>query len=417
MSNTPESQYAPRKSLRVDGHRRHRSDRTRYPVRVAHVSTAHNYRDVRIFEKECTTLARVGYDVWWVVPGAPETSINNIHLRSIAISRRGRAPARYLHRLIEAYKSASAIDADIYHIHDPELILLGFALRFRGASIIYDAHEDAPLEALSLNRHRRAKGYLLASIWWLLTLLAKYSFSGLIAATPSIAAKLRPGRVDVVRNYPRLERFRSADRALERDPYRLVYMGNISEIRGIREMLDALDILSAKFPCRLRLAGQFASGELLTFAKSHRAWSQVDYLGYLRWDDVIHEMQRSSIGLLLLHPTPDHIECIPTKLFEYMAAGLAIVCPDFPLLREIISGADCGWVVNPLDVHEIASALEYLLANPERTLTQGANGKRAVERLYSWENEAKTLLSVYEHVADQRPTRPSTTHTCPASYD
>lgn len=377
------------------------------PIRVVHVTLAHDYRDVRIFEKECASLAAAGYEVFGLVPGAPEAVVNGVRLRPLNTRPGGFLPLRYVRRLIGVYRSAAALRADIYHLHDPELIPLGLLLRRHGALIVYDAHEDAPVEALSLNRARPAKGRLLALVWRLFIALAKKFCDGLIAATPDVAATLAPRPVTIVHNFPRLEKFAvlATAEAEARDPARLVYAGNISEIRGLFEMLDALALVAERRPCRLRLAGRFASAGLQAQAEAHPAWVRVDYLGQIPWPQVIAELRQSAVGLLLLHPTPEYVVSIPTKLFEYMAAGIPVVCSDFPLLRRIVEAAGCGVLADPCNPAVIAAAILPLLADPALAALQGRKGRQAVESTYSWETEAEALLSLYGRLVPSGPLR------------
>jgi glycosyltransferase involved in cell wall biosynthesis len=71
-------------------------------------------------------------------------------------------------------------------------------------------------------------------------------------------------------------------------------------------------------------------------------------------------MRTASIGLVCLRPLPRYAEAMPVKLFEYMAAGLAVVASDFPLWREIVRGADCGLLVDSRAPRDISAALTYL---------------------------------------------------------
>ena len=82
-------------------------------------------------------------------------------------------------------------------------------------------------------------------------------------------------------------------------------------------------------------------------------------------------------------------------MFEYMAAGIPVVASNFPLWKEIIEENKCGICVEPANVEQISDAVNYLLNNPEEAQRMGANGRKAVEEKYNWNNEAKTLLQLY----------------------
>ena len=103
-------------------------------------------------------------------------------------------------------------------------------------------------------------------------------------------------------------------------------------------------------------------------------------------------------GLVVLHPTPAYVESLPIKLFEYMASGLPFVCSDFPLWRTMLHESHCGILVDPLDVEAIADALHVLLTRPAQAEEMGRSGRALVERRYSWESEARTLLDLYRQV-------------------
>ena len=102
------------------------------------------------------------------------------------------------------------------------------------------------------------------------------------------------------------------------------------------------------------------------------------------------------MGLITLAPIPNYLESYPTKLFEYMAAGIPVVASDFPLFRNIVEGADCGLLVDPKSPKQIAEAIDWLIDHPEDAERMGANGKRAARDTYNWHGEARKLTTLYE---------------------
>ena len=120
------------------------------PVRIVHLSTLHAARDVRIFHKECRTLSAAGYEVHLVVRKPPDETQEGVRFHAIESPDEGRV-RRMAARLRGAYRLARGLRADLYHFHDPELIPIGLLLKRHSARVIYDVHEDAPREALTLN--------------------------------------------------------------------------------------------------------------------------------------------------------------------------------------------------------------------------------------------------------------------------
>lgn len=109
-------------------------------IRVCHMTSAHPAEDVRIFQKECVSLAKAGYDVYLVERGE-SCEKDGVHIVGV-----GEIPAGRLKRMTEGakkvYKAAKAVDADIYHLHDPELLPYGIKLKKAGKKVIFDSHED-----------------------------------------------------------------------------------------------------------------------------------------------------------------------------------------------------------------------------------------------------------------------------------
>ena len=83
------------------------------------------------------------------------------------------------------------------------------------------------------------------------------------------------------------------------------------------------------------------------------------------------------------------------KIFEYMEAGLPIICTDFILWKEIIEKYDCGICVEPNNSSQIKKAIEFLLNNKEKAYIMGRNGQKAIESEYNWNEEEKKYLAIF----------------------
>jgi len=82
-----------------------------------------------------------------------------------------------------------------------------------------------------------------------------------------------------------------------------------------------------------------------------------------------------------------------------MTAAIPIIVSDFPGFREIISGANCGLLIDPSDVREISKSITTLLTDKKQALELGENGRKAVLERYNWELEGKKLMKVYEELS------------------
>jgi glycosyltransferase involved in cell wall biosynthesis len=128
------------------------------------------------------------------------------------------------------------------------------------------------------------------------------------------------------------------------------YIGGIERIRGIAELVAALEHTDSS----LILAGKFSNPALEEEMKQQAGWKKVDFRGFQDRKGVNLAMQQSFAGMVTSYPTINYLDALPVKMFEYMAAGLAVIASDFPYWKSIIENSDCGICVNPLDAKAIA---------------------------------------------------------------
>lgn len=365
-------------------------------LHIVHLSSAHPRQDTRILVKMCCSLVVANYHVSLVVADGKSDEVHKgVHIHDVGASR-GRfdriknAPGR-------VFQNAFALQADLYHLHDPELIPIGLKLKRMGKRVVFDSHEDVPKQLLS-------KPYLNKPLLWALSKAfgafesrACRSFDGVIAATPFIREKflaINPHTVDI-NNFPILGELDSAVPWAGKHA-EVCYVGGIGANRGIRETVAAMALVESG--ARLNLGGHFASSALGAEMKATSGWARVNELGFVDRVGVRNIFSRSVAGLVTLHPQPNHIDAQPIKMFEYMSAGLPVIASNFPLWRDIIEANDCGLCVNPLDTAAIAKAIDYLVTHPDEARRMGENGRRAVLEKYNWAIEEAKLLCFYKQI-------------------
>ncbi len=81
----------------------------------------------------------------------------------------------------------------------------------------------------------------------------------------------------------------------------------------------------------------------------------------------------------------------PMKMFEYMAAGRAIISADLPVIHEVLNES-LAVFCDPGDVHGWTNAIRTLLADDRRRVELGSNARHAVEK-YTWLERARTALT------------------------
>lgn len=362
--------------------------------KIVHLTSVHKRYDVRIFLKECITLVEAGYEVYLIVADGQGDEIKSgVNILDVGSSR-GRLD-RMWNTTRRIYVKALSIQADLYHFHDPELIPIGLKLKRHNSKVIFDSHEnyaDDLQDKQYINSFFRP---IISRVYRWYESHSIKKIDSVIAATPSIRDYfLSKGVVSLdINNFPFESEFvtKKSDNKL----YDAVYIGSISEVRGVRLLVESFSINNN---LKLGLAGSFSDEEFSNNIKKSSGWPSVEFLGYLDRAGVADLLSKSKVAVVTFLPAPNHIESQPNKMFEYMSSGLPLVCSNFPLWREIVEGNDCGLCIDPSSKNEVASAIKYLVENPEVADRMGSNGRKAVLAKYNWAVESKKLVSFYKEI-------------------
>ncbi len=367
---------------------------------IAHLTSVHQVDDIRIFVKECRSLAAAGFDVALIGPSPSDRETEGVKIMGVP------APANRIQRMTvtlwQVLKRAFQSKARICHFHDPELIPVGFLLKLAGRQVVYDVHEDYPRDIMHkdwINPHMRR---LLAGaadvVEWGVTRV----IDGTIAVTPDIAARFPKTKTITLRNFPSLaELGTKAPVPYQQRPFKVCYVGGLTINRGVFDMIDAIGALDTDGiddPC-LALAGRFANPSDEAESRAMPGWARTDHLGWQERDEVVRLLGNVRAGLVVLHATPSYQRAYPIKLFEYMAAGLPTIASDFPLYREILDDGRCGLLVPPSDPAAMTEAIEWLFTHPDEAEEMGERARERVEAHYSWEAERHRLFELYKQIA------------------
>lgn len=373
------------------------------PAKIVHLTSAHPALDVRIFHKECRSLARAGNHVTIIGCHDSDLIVDQVRIKAVPTERR--RLARMTRGIWRVYREALRQEADVYHFHDPELIPVGLLLRAAGKRVIYDVHEDVPKDILSKHYLPPWSRRLLASLVGGIQAAAARHFSAVVAVTPSIADRFRAlnRRTFIIRNLPLPEEWASLQESSpwESRPAAVAYIGGVTAQRGIREMVHAMALLPADLQPTLEIAGNDLPPHVHPQElRSHPGWARVHHHGVLDRSGIIHLLGNVRAGLVLFHPKPNHWEAMPHKLFEYMGAGLPVIASDFPLWRQMIESSRCGILVDPLNTSVIAAAIRHVLTHPDEAQEMGRRGREAVLSQYNWDTQEPELINLYTRVME-----------------
>jgi len=170
----------------------------------------------------------------------------------------------------------------------------------------------------------------------------------------------------------------------------VVFVSNLIERKGVKELSEALETLAATHPGEFRatVAGDGPLADRIErLAAEH---DEITYLGY-----VSEERKRSLLSDGAIYVLPTYAEGLPIAMLEGMAGANAVVSTTVGSIPEVID-EDRGILTEPGDVDQLTEALERLVTAPERRARMAENNRRTIEERYSWDHVTDELVAIYE---------------------
>lgn len=365
-----------------------------YKYKVCHCTSVHSPLDGRIFHKECKSLADAGYDVTLIAQHDKNVTIDGIKI--VALPKPKNRIARIFKLIFKVLWLSYKQKSKIYHFHDPELIPIGIILKILGKKVIYDVHEDVPKQIM--NKEWIGSPSLRKIVAFFAYIMEQFGalfFDGIVVVTPDIAEKFDPSKTEIIRNLPILKFIDTAKCIVQaKEKPIVIYTGGLSKIRGIKEIIQAMEYVSDK--AELWLLGDWENEEFRKECEELKGWKYTKYLGYIPYGNHYTFIKIANIGIVTFLPAPNHESALPNKPFEYMACSLPIVMSDFPYWKEMFEG--CALFADPHNPIEVADKIIMLLDDEKLRNSLGKRGRILIESEYSWEAESKKLLDFYENI-------------------
>ncbi len=287
---------------------------------------------------------------------------------------RGGLPARGLRALTLPWRARGRV----LLVLDPDVAATGLlSARLRRRRLVADVHEDYAALLRDRSWARGPAGLVGRAVVALATRAAARADLTVVADDHVPPAEGSVRQRLVVRNVPSLRHVRGDGEqpapSSTRAP-RAVYVGDVRTSRGLRTMLEAV---AAAPGWELDLVGPVAAADAGWLEQ--RA-ADPDMAGRVR----VHGRRDpaaswrlargADVGMVLLEDTPAFREALPTKVGEYLAAGLAVLATPLPRVAEVV-GSTGGGVLVP-DAAAAAATLTGWSEHPE-TLAEVRAAARA----------------------------------------
>ncbi len=382
-------------------------------IKVCHLASKHKMNDMRIFEKECKSLAKGGFDVTLIGFGDQPKTETIDGVRCIALYCPIKNNVELLRKRNKmSLEAALQVDADIYHLHEPELLPIGMKLKRKGKIVIFDSHEYYGWQ-LRDNIHKikiiKTPAFLMKVLGNLYMLYEKHvcmKIDGVVQVCTMNGVDYfdhRCQRTLFIRNLPSLSDYtRKTPAHYSQGPY-VAMIGGITKERGITQLVEAAHLAKAK----LLLAGAFTPKTYEEELKALPAYTCVDYKGFLDKNGMVALLEEANIGAstLLNVGQYDKIDTLPTKVYDYMSMRLPVVISNTDFAKKMNDKYHFALCVDPDKPEDIANAIQWLCEHPEQALEMGNNGRKAIESEFNWEKESEKLIGFYNEILSVRTFR------------
>lgn len=365
---------------------------------VCHVISGYFRNDARVFTRQCLSLKQAGYEVSVLTcDGEPEEILEGIHIFSCKYKW-----SRWRTLLFAKYqflKRSLEINADIYQLHSPELLPLGLKLKKLGKKVVYDAHEDMGPHILEKEWIPK---FLRKTISLLVTEYMRFVYhkiDEIISPHPHVVKKINEdtGKGILVANFPLIRRLDTANTVpIDKRDLILCYTGTVYSYSNQETTLSAISLVpNARYEVAGYIEADHKNSLLQKFGND-----KVIFHDRLNQEDLRKLYLRSLIGVVVydykLNQGGQMGSYGTNKFFEYMEAGLPIICTDYTLWKEIVEDYKCGICVKPNDIKALELAINTI--NNDRNLANemGINSRKAAKERFSWASENKKYLSVFK---------------------
>ena len=366
-------------------------------MRICMLTSSHSIFDNRIYYKEILSLKKKYDEIYLVAPGDKDF-VTDEGIVVKCFSKRSTWHDR-LRPMREMTKIGLSIKADVYHGHEPDSFQVALRIKYKlGSKAIYDSHEYHP-EAFSEHFKFGRKLFEKIIYYYEKRIAKKADF--IITVNELLIAKFNKYNKNtaLVPNYPVLKDVKTEKLYGEKPTF--IYVGGLREDRGILKILEAIECVESdnRYVFVGRVEDNIFYEKIQAFIKSKLSNADITFTGNIPHIEVFEFLKMADAGFVLLQPTNwRYMNAEPIKLFEYMISETAVIASDFPIMKKIIEGADCGYTIEPNDIKKIARTIDKISMDREKAKEMGKRGLEKVKAKYNWGVVEKELYRVYDRI-------------------
>ncbi len=283
---------------------------------------------------------------------------------------------------------------DIIHVHwpFPHFIFGYIASRITGAPIVSTFH------GVGLRFIKNASLPLRPFLMWVVkksTLITVNS-----SHTASELKPYDPRNLKIIPFGSAVQSNKKVEYKESRGRYRILFVGRLVERKGVLYLIEAIKLLKECWGSQIQLiiVGEGNRKNYLIEKRNKLGLSGNDvvFTGKLGEEELIKQYQLSDIFVLpaIIDSTGD-TEGLGVVLLEAMSFKKPVIASRVGGIVDIVNNKETGLLVNEKSSEEIASAIQFLINNPEERKRLALNGYKFQRKNFSWDNIIKRLITNY----------------------
>ena len=172
----------------------------------------------------------------------------------------------------------------------------------------------------------------------------------------------------------------------EHQKIKLLYVGGLSQRKGLSYMFDALKGLEDYY--ELTIVG---GGDIDRCKSLRQSISNHHYLPPMSHDKILKLMSESDILIF-----PSLFEGFGLVITEAMSQGTPVITTDRTCAPDIITNGEDGWIVNAADSKAIREVLEKLKTNKSEIVRVGKNARDTAQKR-PWNVYQQEMIETINH--------------------
>ena len=342
--------------------------------------------DQRVY-KEAKTMVKMGHNVEIITPhkSTKIKKIENIIVHCIE----KRAPFGFTG--IKIIKKALEKEYDLFYCHEFDPLIYGWIIKkITKKSVVWDCHEYL------IPMKRELQGDMSAFLAKYIIKFAATKIDHIITVDNILGRQLQKlNSVTVIPNYPTIEDFPLLKNNINNKVPNIIYVGSLTEQRGLKKMMKAYKIVKDNFEAELTVIGGFYDIRLEKWAKNYDSQNKlnINWKGWIKYTELAPHFSKADLGLCILQDSERYMKAIATKVYEYVIMGIPVVTSKGHMSDRLVKEEKCGISVDSSNENAIADGILTLLNRVSKVETN-INSVQSSRSKYVWEKRENNLNKV-----------------------